>query len=293
MSDLRLSIARDLRAIGELYIDLHWQVRASTNDADFPGGRALNMMAPAATEQDWQKQYEIAEAAIWNSDRPWTAFEDYIDDQLDIDVHPVNVLGSWALLIREERNQPTDLRQTLSRSMDYIAGSLDWLLSTDEYGDAVFLAVTEVAADLAKVRRAMENVLKSGKRAERVRVTCTNEKCERKPRLIKDYGAQARWDVHRCPACKTRYNEQQFRLARADNLASKGTEKFVNIALAKSAVYADRRTFWSWMDRMQTRAVCDIKTRQIMVWWPSVHELDEAKTKRKAEAKLRKARRSA
>lgn len=293
MSDLRLSIARDLRAIANLYVDLHWQVRASTNDRDFPGGRALNMLAPASTEQDWQQQYEVAEAAIWNSDRPWAAFEDYIDDQLDIDVHPVNVLGSWALLIREERNQPTDLKQTLSRSMDYITGSLDWMLSTDECGDAVFLPVTEVAADLAKVKRAMENILKSGKRAERVRVTCTNEQCAEKPRLVKDYGAQARWDVHRCPKCKKRYDEREFKKARSENYRSKGTEKFVSAHLAKTAIKADRRTFWSWMDRLQTRAVCDIKTREVLVWWPTVYELDMAKQRRKAEAKIRRTRRSA
>lgn len=168
-------IARDLRAIEQLYVDLHWQVIASTNDPDFPGGRALNMIGPVANPTTWEYQYEAAEAKVWNSEAQMATFSDYGSDQVASEDHPVFVLGGWAMLIREERNQPSDLTMTLSRATDYLRKSIEWMLSVDEYGDRVFLAADELTRDLNRVRGAMESVLITGTRHDTSAAACFND----------------------------------------------------------------------------------------------------------------------
>lgn len=58
---LRVAIARSLRDIEQLALDLHAQALNTPNDRDFPGGTALHMLAPAATLQDWETLYEAKE----------------------------------------------------------------------------------------------------------------------------------------------------------------------------------------------------------------------------------------
>lgn len=290
----RVELARLLRDIPNLCLELHWEARAKHSDRLFPGGRPLDMMAPASPSSRWEQTYDQLESIRWDDGVIWDDVDYAPDQNAEDDHHPLYVMSSWVDIIREERDQPTDLKPTISRCVDYLKANIDWCLRTDEHGDMEWLAVDQMLADLEAVKRAMENVLIAGLRAERTRVNCTREKCDAKPRLIKIYGAQARWDEYKCPGCGARYNPQEFELARSENYRVHGsTQKYVSAHLAKTAIKADRRTFWSWMDRLKTRAVCDIKTREVMVWWPLVYELDREKERRKLEARLRRTRRSA
>lgn len=290
----RVELARLLRDIPNLCLELHWEARAKHSDRLFPGGRPLDMMAPASSSSRWEETYDRVEAIRWDEGVVWDRV-DYAPDQMAEDEHhPLYVLSSWVDVIREERDQPTGLKPTISRCVDYLKGSIDWCLRIDEHGDVQWLAIDQMMSELADVKRAMENVLIEGLRAERTRVTCTREKCQGKPRLIKIYGAQVRWDEYKCPDCGGRYDSKEFEDARSENYRKQGTtQKYVSAHLAKTAIKADRRTFWSWMDRLKTRAVCDIKTREVLVWWPLVYELDREKERRKLEARLKRTRRSA
>ncbi|VXC07849.1 hypothetical protein [Aeromicrobium sp. 9AM] len=290
----RVELARLLRDIPNLCLELHWEARARHSDRIFPGGRPLDMMAPASTPSRWEQTYEQLESMRWDEGVVWEDIDYAPDQRAEDDHHPLYVMASWTEIIREERDQPTDLKPTISRCVDYLKGSIDWCLRTDEHGDMEWLAIDQMLEDLEGVKRAMENVLIVGLRAERTRVNCTQEKCDAKPRLIKIYGAQARWDEYKCPGCGDRYTPSQYEAARSKNFRTTGTmEKFISVDLAKSSIDADRRTFWSWMDRLQTRAVCDIKTRRVMVWWPVVYKLDLDRQDRALKARLKKLKRSA
>ena len=172
MSDLRLSIARDLRDVEQMAPDLHWQAMAAFMDKDFPGGLALNMLGPSANPELWEATYESAEAEVWNSNQPMTRFSDYASDQVLSESHPVYVLEQWTRIIREERQQPTGLTATLSREVDYLRGSIDWCTRHNEHGELAWPEVTIMADELHRLVRAMENALAEGDRLDASASAC-------------------------------------------------------------------------------------------------------------------------
>lgn len=172
MSELRNRIARDLRKVEQLAPDLHWQAMAAFTDRDFPGGLALNMLGPSANPELWEATYESAEAEVWNSDQPMTRFSDYASDQVLSEAHPVYVLEQWTRIIREEREQPTGLKATLSREADYLRKSLDWSTRTTIDGALEWPPVTEMATELHQLVRAMENALSEGDRLDASASAC-------------------------------------------------------------------------------------------------------------------------
>lgn len=168
----RNRIAVDLREIEQLAVELHWQMMAVTTDGEpntgkMLGGDALNMLAPAAIPQDWDEQYATVELDL-------SAREDYAYEQVGLDEHPINLLGFWTRVIREEREQPTDLKPTISREVDYLRKNIGWMTRTDEHGEPEWFEVTEVETDLHKLRRKMEDVLKVGDRLDTSATACFN-----------------------------------------------------------------------------------------------------------------------
>jgi hypothetical protein len=180
MSDadaLRLRIAVDLREIETLAMELHTQALASPNAKDFPGGTALHMLGPAAAIADWEAQYEAVEAAErWDDDggdrwakRPKLDPAVY---QGDDNEQPLNVLESWSRIVREERQQPTALKATISREIAYLRASIDWMCVTDDHDEPLWPAVVELAAELRGLRRSMENVTHEGDRIDTDAAPC-------------------------------------------------------------------------------------------------------------------------
>lgn len=285
-------IGKNLTEIEGLYGDLHVQALAAPNDRDFPGGAALDMLGPVADLDAWERKYEEAEHAAANAPKPLPfdsryAGRDYAGDQ-EHEIHPVLALDKWSRILRALRNQPTDLEPTLWRAADYIRDSIDWMFSTDADGEPVFGGARLLAKDLSNTRAAMENVLKSGYRAERTRVTCTATDCDRKPRLVKVYRTQAKWDHYECPDCGCRYTETQFKLALSDNLWRSDTERFVKVSDAIAAIETPPQTVWSWMRRGKVTIVCDRISHTLMVWWPDVRQLAADKRERDTQRLARR-----
>jgi hypothetical protein len=271
--DLRLRIARDLRAITHLYEDLREEAINRAGDPDIPGGDAMVMLGPGADVE----AFGYAQISTYLGRTPgWV--EEPLPDDLE---PPLSFLAGWSDLIREERDMPTALKATISREVDYIRSSLDWMLSYDENGEMRFLPAEDLANGLAKIRRSLENVLKDGTRAEFTRVYCIADGCGQ-PRLMKLWGAQVRWDRYRCPACGTEYDAQQFKMARTQNLHSAGADRFVLVTDAIEASGVPKQTVHSWIRRNEIRAVCSVQTKRLMVWWPDVRDHMQTRGKRDA-----------
>ncbi|MFI5426072.1 hypothetical protein [Aeromicrobium sp. UC242_57] len=162
--DAKVSIARRLREIQSLHLDLWAEALYRHSDRDMPGGDAMNMLGPIANVEAWQHRYEAAEAKAKDGDAELPA---YIQDQLDVETHPLLVLSSWEDLVREERGQPSDLNATVPRAVGYLRDSLDWMCRVDTYDRMEWLGVDAIATDLARVQSAVENVLHAGMRVDR------------------------------------------------------------------------------------------------------------------------------
>jgi hypothetical protein len=197
MTDLRISIARDIRAILSLHANLPNEAAHRAYDRELPGGDALVMHGPAANLQAWEHQVEAAEAAFFAGDRGWLDLDDN-----DADPQPaLLVLAYWEDKIRDERNQPTDLRATVRRASDYLLSQIDYLVQQ-------YLSVEELARDLRALRTRLESVLKDGIRPDRG-VPCM--RCGRS--LIKVWGADAMSDRWHCKPCDEWSTIDQYNLA--------------------------------------------------------------------------------
>lgn len=163
-TDPRLKITRDLREIETLYLDLWAEALCRHSDRDMPGGDAMNLLGPVANLEAWQHRYDAAEAAAMDEDSELPV---YVRDQLDAEVHPLLVLATWEDAIREERDQPTDLRATVPRAIAYLRNSLDWAFRTNTYGEQEWLGTDAMGTSLKGVVSALESVLHAGIRTDR------------------------------------------------------------------------------------------------------------------------------
>jgi hypothetical protein len=161
---MRTKIDIDLREIESLHVDLWAEALCRHSDREMPGGEAMNMIGPVANLEAWEHRYEAAEIAARSEDAELPA---YIRDQLDTETHPLLVLATWEDLIREEREQPTDLRASVPRAVAYIRNSLDWAFRTNTFGEQEWQAVDALARDLKAVRSSIESVLHDGIRTDR------------------------------------------------------------------------------------------------------------------------------
>lgn len=187
---VRNAIARDLREIEQLAVDLHAQALNSPNDRDFPGGTALHMSAPAVPLQDWDLQYNRKETLQrfdpatgkdrWEgpiSPKTGEPTSNSLDpavyqSETDAADHPLNVIGTWSRKWREVFDQPTGLTPTLSREVDYLRGQLDRICVVDKTGVAIWPLCFKLADDLHDLRRRMENTLHAGNRIDTDAAPC-------------------------------------------------------------------------------------------------------------------------
>lgn len=204
---VRLDVARDLSSIETMYGHLMDEAIAKADDAhEFPGGDAMNLMGPVANLEAWQHRYDAAEARAFASDADMRAGHDYVYDQVDTEDHPLLVLATWEDAIREERDQPTDLRATVTRAAAYIRSSLDWMLGTNEFGDLNFLGIDALEVDLRRVRHRLETVLHDGVRTERG-APCLH--C-RSPLEREQSARTGLLDSYRCKGCGRFYSKSQY-----------------------------------------------------------------------------------
>lgn len=288
----RVSIARSLRDIETLALDLHAQALATPNAKDFPGGTALHMLGPAAVIQDWEAEYERKEARerfdpVTGADRwegPLTPKGEPTSNRNDPAVyhhegdaaeHPLNVLCFWTRVIREDRDQPTQLSPTLSRETDYLRKSLDWACRVDEFGEPEWMQCFELQDDLTALVRRMEDVLHMGERSDLTRVPCINDKCETTPLLIKRRAKVGDQDRYVCPSCKQEYDQRQFIKAKEDSMRGSKAEKWVLATDATEFLEVPVQTMRSWIGREKVKTQWE--DGRLYVWWPDAQERAEAR----------------
>lgn len=199
---IRLSIATNLREIERMYADLEIEALYQADDPEIPGGDALNLAGPVANVEAWQHRYDTAEA------RGFGRHGDYVVDQVDAEDHPLLVLATWEDVLRDECDQPSDLRTTIARASAYIASKVEWMLGTNEYGDLNFLGIDALARDLSRVRSRLEAVLNDGIRSTKG-VPCMA--CG--TALVRIWGESEALDRWQCKPCDEQSTLEQYALA--------------------------------------------------------------------------------
>ncbi|EFQ84727.1 hypothetical protein HMPREF0063_10068 [Aeromicrobium marinum DSM 15272] len=268
---LRLSITRDLRDIVRLYGSLPDEAAHNPSSSLFPGGEALNLAAPAASLTAWEFQYETIDGREYKTEAAHQRAIGYAEDQVG-EFHPRLLLSEWEDQLRYAHGQRTDLDSTVPSAAKYIAGKIDWMIQPDHNNRPTFGPVGQMARDLRTCVTQMENTTKDGTRAEFARVTCIAESCESKPRLMKFWTAQVRWDHYKCPACGATYTPQQFINARRQNMHSRGAARFLMPSEAATASEVPLKTLVSWMARRNVASAFEMPTGRRLVWWPDVRE---------------------
>lgn len=258
--NIAAQIGGHLAAIEGMFAALSEEAQTRHSDRELPGGDALVMLAPGADIEAFG--YRQLSALFGRTDA----------DSVEVDdlETPLALLASWEDVLREERDQPTYLKASISGAAKYIRDSIEWMLSYDENGDMRFIAIDDLADQLGKVRRQMENILKDGARAHLTRVHCIVEDCDAKPRLMKMWSARVEWDAYKCPGCDTRYDKAQYEMAKAQALWSKGAARFISQIEASDAAEVPLTTVSSWAARDNVQTQRDPDSGSLLVWWPDV-----------------------
>lgn len=191
-------VRADLRAIEDLAALLIDEAVEAGLDSE-----AANLAGPTADPRKVEAQRL---AAPLLSDLP-------VEDEH----HPLFVLGTWDMLLRESYDQPTGLRLTLSRAADYLAGQLDRFAQDPEQDFSQF------AGEIRACRRHLEAVLHDSRTPElgapclvcplpaprlvkRYAHWCDRPDCER------EHDATGAKDEWRCPDCGSVWSEADYRL---------------------------------------------------------------------------------
>ena len=321
-----VKVARDLREILELHEALLAQAIHKACDPLMPGGLAMVSMGAVSSIRDWERRVDLAEHEWLASDpkavvdgwlvRPADKTRPAYGEDEDPDWEPpLQTLLFWSEDWREQTGSTyAEWLPTVKSESLFLAHSLNWAWDNELHWD-------DFAKDIKAVRRRLENVLYDGDRAERTRVTCDRDHCERQPQLIRVYHerklaayichicaavvsasedrdhcpscwttiapaevwisdqAKDRW---KCPACKHRYDDDDYRKAHAKQLKSEGADKFVNVRDAIATLITQgrgKRTVRRWLapqikyveDRCTNR-LCRAADRKRRVWTPGKHE---------------------
>lgn len=259
-------VARDLSAIEDLACHLEAQAIAKANDREMPGGAAMVALAGVANLEAWSNLVDTALRLAYEAGEEPPELDD--EDGYE---PPLQTLCFWSEQWRREQGAEYGQRPTISSEANFLRYLLGWAWDNEAKWD-------DFARDIRKARVRLENTLYAGRRVERVRVPCDNPECETKPRLIVTRGEaiDGSQDRHKCPACKKRYDDDDYRKAYAKQLRSQGAERYVPIVDAVATLRAQgrpERTIRKWLAECEAHAWCDPVTREQWVWWPDLWRL--------------------
>ena len=186
------------------------------------------------------------EASMW---RRLASVEHLADIADDDDRHPLTVLGTWDMMLREDYEQPTGLRCTIGRAADYLDGQLQRLAQDDEQDFPLF------ASEIRACRSHLEDVLTEGQRRE-TGAPCPA--CSIAPPLVKRYAhwcdredctrehdATGAKDAWRCPACRAQWSEAEYRLWVADDYLDNAEELTAADIELVTGIKANRVRVWA------------------------------------------------
>lgn len=264
--DAVTKVARNLSAIEDMTAALLTQAVHKANDRFMPGGDAMASLAIVASPEAWENVYESGERGGKDVG--------HVEDEDDTWEPPLQTLLFWSEQWREEHSYVLDGRPTIASEANFIRWCLNWAWDNELHWD-------DFAQDVHQARLRLENVLHAGRRAERSRVVC--DRCDEPPRLIKVYGSDRAEDRWKCPACKHRFDQDDFDRAHAKQLRSTGAERWVPFADALSTLRTQERperTVRQWLlDGAVDVRFTDAGVRE--VWWPDLWRLHLATPTRK------------
>ena len=287
-------VAGDLRAILDMADRL--EARAvDLADADLVGGEAMVNLAPVASMSDWERRNELAGDELIQFEDPdelWSSFQmlRFWSEQWRTDLGQDHEDPLWRPSLRTEAG--------FLRNPDVLA----WAWDNEPHFD-------DFAADVERARRKLEDVLREGERAERLRVTCPDcakdaaqddengalsdeqgldgesHQCDSErpsdrrtaPRLIARYGATHAADRWKCPRCKHQFDRDAVRRAQASQMRTAGiAQRWITVADATSILRQQggwrERTIHAWAnDRTEVSAKVEHGVR--LVWWPDMWRL--------------------
>ena len=168
---------------------------------------ALMLLGPAADPEAWghltasvrsgriPRGY-LGECAICHELQP-------CHEHADGEQHPLFVLGRHEMIWREHLDQPTALRATLPRIVDFLDRQLH-VMAAEEH-----VPFDDFARDLRQCRAHLESVLHDSRRGDLANVGCFD--CgDRLERRIGDAGFEDFWT---CRGCHRRYTSPEYNFA--------------------------------------------------------------------------------
>lgn len=224
------------QCIGRVRADITWIRRntllltAAAIEAGGVNTEAAVLAGPAADPFVWSAR-RVAQLRADHTRIEPLDFEDYH--------HPLAVLGRWELLMREHYQQPpTQTREAVERrgaprwtsiasAADYLFDRLTKIAQDPDFDWA------QMAAEIHACRSHLEDILNTARRPE-TGAPCPS--CAKAPALQKVY---AHWceretctkehdvtgakDVWRCPDCKAKWSEAEYRMWVADDYLQNAT----------------------------------------------------------------------
>lgn len=268
-----VKVARDLTEIERLTTRLRAQAVAKARDRIMPGGHAMVSLGDVGSRRAQEAYIEELEARWWNDpdtthkDRPDVSHLSAEDEEWE---PPLQTLLWWSEERRERYGYPLDGRRpTIQTEVAFLRWALDAMWRDEPQWQ-------DFADDVNLARRRIEDVLHAGMRQDRTRVPCNRPTCEKKPRLVRIHGETEEEDRYKCTACKHWFDQDEYERAYADQLRSKGAERFVSIREAIATLAAQGRsenTVRKWLASDEDDApmtAWEAHTWRRMVWWPDV-----------------------
>jgi len=285
----RVRIAQNLSAIEDMFARLRTEAINRAGDPNIPGGAAMVLLGPGA---DIEAFGYAQMSELFGRTRGTTEIA------LAGDVEPpLSFLAGWADIIREARGQePSRKRATIAREVRYLREAADWVLATDDDGRLWWMQALDFTDGLYKVRRAMENALKAGKRRQWINAECKN--CERREKLFllkKGKAEDGSMDMWQCGSRKHTFDIKGVRDCWTQMFIRRGdAPEWVTLRQAASAVNRAVGTVYKWTlpgldtDGMPVKAaIVDSERRDdgaLWVRWADVRAADDTRKRRRAIA---------
>lgn len=179
----------NLRALVDLYATLPEEVEHRGVDSE-----AANLYGPATNAESWS--YRKAALSLRLA-VPMSALEP------DDEHHPLMVLGRWVFMLGEDYGDPTDLKLTMSRAVDYLDKRLG-RIAHDVGQDW-----RQFAKEVRKCKQHMESVLHDQGVGDPANIGCF-ECGGGLERRLTDRGFEDHWT---CKKCRRRYTYAEYNFA--------------------------------------------------------------------------------
>jgi hypothetical protein len=210
-------VAQDLTQIVALSETLEEQARHKSSDPLMPGGLATVALAPVASLEAWEHQYETLEAM---------GRGEHVADEDDTWEPPLATLLFWSEQFRVIHNRESDRRPTITTEAGFIRGCLNWAVDHEPH-------FNHFADEIHRARTRLEDLVYAGRRDQRG-VQCFDcqvdlvRKSEDRVILTRCEGHQGvcTWphrlcghdrgglrDEWVCPACDRRYGVEDYQRA--------------------------------------------------------------------------------